>query len=260
MLQSLRLQLGRVFLIVSLTIFLKPTIAQTPDFETVQVGDPAPGQFQYGRRVVTLPEGKWRLIVKLERSAAADGTGATMLEAAFDEVLDRRLNRTLQLTLTKYSKTGTWLDEPCKSLADSYWLDDRKRSFNDQFCLRVGFVTGMVEGARGQAFQEWARQITASSTLYSPEMPYLSVVRFTTYDFLRMSISFNPALSGISRSAQRERHLNDWNPRSPKFSANHEAFYAALQNWAPTFAAAAQRAFEGDETLKQSDFGSPKLP
>jgi len=183
-----------------------------------------------------------------------------MLEAAFDEVLDQRLNRTLQLTLTKHSKTGTWLDEPCKSLADSYWLDDRKRSFNDQFCVRIGFLSGVVEGARGDAFQDWARQIAASRTSYSPEMPFVSVVRFTTYDFLRMSVAFNPSVSGISRSEQRERHLNDWNSRAPTFSAKHQAFYAALQAWAPAFAAGVHRAFEGDETLRQSDFGTPTLP
>lgn len=241
-------------------IFQLPSQAQVNDFSTTREGDVVANQFQYGRRTLTLPDGKWRLVVKRERNSTVDGSGVTMLEASFDEVVEQRLNRTLQVVATKQSKTTSWIDEPCKTLGDSFWMDDRKRSSNDQFCVRVGYLSGVVEQARGDVFQEWARQIVSSGITYSPEMPYVSVVRFTGYDYLRMTISLNPASSGIGRSEHGERHLNEWNPRRVPQNPRVKGFYESLQAWAPQFADAVSRAFEGDKVLKPSDYGRPTLP
>lgn len=234
--------------------------AESRDFDSVRIGDQISGQFRYGRRVITLPAGNWRLVTKRERDARSGGGGATMLEASLDEVVDARLNRTLQVMLTKYSSTANWIDEPCKALGDAFWIEDRKRSLNDQFCIRVGFLSGVVEAATGSAFEEWARQLLANRVSYSPEMPFVSVVRFTGYDYLRMVIAFNPAPSGVPRSERRERHLNSWNPKSATPDPKIIAFYTSLRAWAPGYAAAVERAFEGDSTLRPSDFGAPALP
>jgi len=91
-------------------------------------------------------------------------------------------------------------------------------------------------------------------------MPFVSVTRITRYDFLSMSVSFNPAVSGISRSQNPNRQFNEWNAETISQRPTHAKFYDALVAWAPKFAQAVQRASEGDESLSSTDYGEPTLP
>ena len=183
-----------------------------------------------------------------------------MLEAHLDQVVDGRLNQTLRLVASKYSRSSlNWVEEPCKTKGDSYWLEDRKRSFNDQFCIRIGFLSNVVDGATGEVFQAWARELVATGVGYSREMPFVQVTRFTPYDFLSMVIAFDPEAHGVTRSKRAERTFNDWQPQTLAGHPDRIAFYEALKSWAPTFAQAAARAFEGDAGLSALDFGSPSF-
>ena len=90
-------------------------------------------------------------------------------------------------------------------------------------------------------------------------MPYVSVVRYTPYDFLSMRMGFDPSVAGISRSKRPERQLNDWQPQTAAADPERKRFYEALVTWSNTFAAAVARASEGDEKLTPADFGEPLL-
>lgn len=245
---------------VLLSVDAASAAAPVVSADTMKLGDVVSGSLQYGRRTMGLPAGQWRVVSKRERNSSTDGQGATMLEVAFDEVIDSRLNRVLQLLATKQSKSLNWIDEPCKTKGDSYWLEDRKRSMNDQFCIRVGFKSSIVDGARGEVFQAWARDIVAKGVRYSPEMPYVSVVRYTSYDYLAMMVSFDPSIRGIAKSRRVERQFNDWLPQTLGEHPDRARFYEALKAWAPTFASAVNRAFEGDEILSPNDFGGAVVP
>ena len=166
----------------------------------------------------------------------------------------------LEIAATTYSAQYNWQDEPCKTKGDSYWIEDRRTGVNDQFCLRVGFDSAIVDGARGYPFLAWAGEIKARSVAYSPEMPFVTITRYTPYDFLSMSVSFNPAPYGIEKSKDGTRKLNDWNGSSVSQFQERLRFYEALKSWAPTFASAVQRAFDGDETLTGKDFAEPAFP
>ena len=230
--------------------------------ESLNVGDTVSGAIKIGRRIVVLPAGDWQLSVKSERSSSTEGNvqAPTIMALFFQEIRDGRLNRMLELTATKNSGRVNWIDEPCKSKGDSYWMEDRKRGINDQFCLRIGFRAGIVDNARGEAFQAWARDIKAKSIGYSPEMPFVSVTRYTSYDYLQMTVSFDPSVSGIASSQNPNRQSNDWNGLKSVPNSTHAKFYDALVLWAPKFAEAVQRAFAGDEKLSDADFGAPVLP
>jgi hypothetical protein len=225
--------------------------------DSLRVDDVVSGYVKYGRRTFALPPGEWRVVHTRERSSSSTGQGATMLEVAFDQIVGARLSRTLELVATKYSNNINWIDEPCKTQGDAYWMYDRGRGFNDQFCVRVGFKSNVIDGARGEAFQAWARGIVSQGTGYSREMPFVRVVRFTSYDYLQMTISFDPAVVGITPSQRSDRQFNDWHPQLIPQHPDKTAFYEQLKAWAPTFASAVERAFNGDKTLTPQEFGEP---
>lgn len=225
--------------------------------DSLKVDDVVSGHLNYGRRTIALPPGDWRVVHKRERSSSSTGQGSTMLEVAFDQIVGARLSRTLELVATKYSNNINWIDEPCKTQGDVYWMNDRGRGFNDQFCVRVGFKSNIVDGARGEPFQSWARGIVSRGVGYSREMPFVSVVRFTSYDYLLMTVSFDPAIVGIMPGQRSERQFNDWHPQLIAQHPDKAAFYEQLKAWAPTFASAVERAFKGDETLTPREFGEP---
>lgn len=229
--------------------------------ETLRTGDVVSGPLAYGRRTFVLPSGSWRLIAARERDPSSGGpSGGLLWTAEFDEVVDKRLSRTLELVATKYSKSFNWVDEPCKNKGDSYWIDDRKRGLNDQFCIRVGFKSGVVEGARGDAFEAWARDLTAKNVGYSREMPFVRVTRYNAYDFLQMTVAVDPEGWGVARSKRAERPFNDWNPKTLADHPDQQAIYDALKAWADKFSPAVDRAFAGDKSLSGEDYGAPAFP
>ena len=230
--------------------------------ESLKPNDVVVGPIKIGRRTVVLPAGTWQLITSSERNSSTDGTAQspTLLSLEFQELRNGRLTRLLQVTATKFSRTVNWLDEPCKSQGDSYWIDDRRRGIRDQFCLRVGFKSGVVDGARGDVFQAWARDMKSKSIGYSPEMPFVMVTRYTPYDYLQMTVSFDPALSGIPPSQNPARTFNEWNAAGIAQRPANAKFFDALVAWSPTYAAAVQRAFDGEDGLAASDYGEPILP
>jgi hypothetical protein len=183
-----------------------------------------------------------------------------LMDLEFQELKNDRIGRLLRVVATKTSRTVNWNDEPCKSKGDSFWIEDRKRRMNDQFCLRVGYLSGIVDGARGVQYEAWARDVKAKAIGYSPEMPFISVIRYTPYDYLRMSMAFDPSSSGIAGSKTPARQFNDWNGLTVSQMPVHMRFYDALVSWAPKFADAVQRAFDGDESLSAADYGEPTLP
>lgn len=202
------------------------------------------------------------MVSKIEKNSSSDGSSQMprIVTLYFQEVIDGRLNRGLEVAATANSGQFNWLDEPCKNKNDSYWIDDRKRGMSDQFCTRVGYLSGVVDGARGEAFERWAREIKEKGIGYSPEMPYVSVVRYTSYDYIRMSINFDPNISGLMPSQNPARNFNDWQGQAVSNRPRHKQFYDALVNWAPKFALGVQRAFDEDKYLSPSDFGTPALP
>ncbi|AYQ29239.1 MULTISPECIES: hypothetical protein [unclassified Polaromonas] len=252
---------GKLILAFFLLVALRAAHSQEQvvPAESLRVGDSVSGAVKYGRRIITLPAGTWRLTTYKERDSSTSGGGATMLDASFDEIVDGRLDRLLLISATKYSRNLNWIDEPCKTKGDAYWIDDRKRGFNDQFCIRVGYLSGVVDGARGEDYQTWARNIVAQGIKYSPDMPFVTVTKYTNYDFLAMRIAFNPEPYGTARSKRPERTFNDWNPSSVSLGTERKKIYEALKDWAPAYAAAVSRAFDGDAGLSSKDFGEPSL-
>lgn len=230
--------------------------------ESLKPSDIVTGPIKVGRRTLVLPAGVWQLVTTSERNSGNEGTTQTptLMSLFFQELRAGRLGRGLEVVATKTSRTVNWLDEPCKSKGDSYWISDRRTGMNNQFCLRVGYKSGMVDGARGESFQAWARDIKSKSIGYSPEMPFVSVTRYTPYDYLQMTVSFDPSTSGISPSANPTRSFNDWLPETVAQRPTHSMFYEALVSWAPTYAAGVQRAFDGDESLSPAEYGEPALP
>lgn len=230
--------------------------------EAININDFVTGRIKMGRRIIVLPAGNWQLVTKRDTNSSAGNAmqGPTISRLTFQEIKDGRLNRGLEVAATTSSGNMNWLDEPCKSKGDSYWIEDRKKGINNQFCLRVGYMSNMVDGATGNDFQAWARTIREKQIGYSREMPFVSVVRYTSYDYLKMSINFDPALSGIGSSADPTRQFNDWQGQSVASRPQHLKFYEALVIWAPKFATAVQRAFDNDEYLTDADFGLPALP
>jgi hypothetical protein len=247
------------FAALLLLLSLQFTYAQEPVVmvDSLRAGDTVSGAFKYGRRVIALPAGKWRLVYSAERDSSPSLGGATMIDITFDEILEGRLNRLLTISATKQSNNFNWVDEPCKTLGDSYWIDDRKRSLSDQFCIRIGYLSGIVDGSRGEVFQAWARDIVSTGTKYSSDMPFITVTRYTSYDSLVMRVAFNPRPYGIPKSKKSARAFNDWNVKVVTQNSAHENFYEALKNWAPAYASAVARAFEGDVKLISQDYGEP---
>ena len=230
--------------------------------ESLRPNDLVTGSIKIGRRTIVLPAGNWQLVVKSDKSSSTEGSSQapTIMTLYFQEVRDKRLSRGLEIAATTFSGKMNWFDDPCKTKGDSYWLDDRKRGTNDQFCIRVGYMSGVVDGARGDAFQSWARDIKANAIGYSPEMPFVSVVRYAAYDYLRMSISFDPFPAGILPSQNPARQFNEWQGQTVSQRQKHAKFYDSLVDWAPKFATAVRRDFENDEYLTSGDFGEPILP
>lgn len=251
--------------VVVTTAFLYATRANAGPLypsESIRPGDKIAGSLKIGRRVIAVPPGDWQVISKTERNPSTDGTSnlPTMVTLVFQEIVENRLNRMLEVSATTYSARVNWINEPCKNKSDSYWIDDRKRSMNDQNCIRVGFFSGMVDNARGDVFNAWAHDIKMKGISYSVDMPYVLVTRYSSSDYLSMSVRFNPAISGIGPSKERERQFNDWKPAQIKEGSPHQQFYEALKAWSPRFDSAVERAFDGDEALSDSDYGNPKLP
>jgi hypothetical protein len=236
------------------------TEAETP-YESLSNGDSVTGPLRLGRRVVAIPEGRWQLVVKQVRPVSVDGRGqmGNIVRLYFQEVRENRLNRVMEIVFTPYSSTIDWLDDPCKAKGDSYWLDDKKRSFNDQFCTRVGFYSGVVDEAHGADFEKWGHGIRSAGIGYSPEMPYVVVTRFTRSDFLMIAMHFDPASSGINAAAQ-PRSQSPWSARNLVDGSKQARFYESLTKWAPQFSGAVSRAFNGDATLRSLDYGEPDLP
>lgn len=229
--------------------------------ESLQPNDTVTGPIKIGRRTLVLPAGNWQLVTSSERNSSNDSARTSpLMSLYFQDLHDGRLTRSLEVLATKFSRTTNWLDEPCKSKGDSYWIEDRARSTRDQFCLRVGFKNGVVDGATGAVFEAWARDLKAKSIGYSPEMPFVRVTRYTSYDFLQMTVSFDPSVSGIVRSQNPARPFNDWFAQTVSQRPAHAKFYDALVAWAPKYAEAVQRAFDGDERLPSADYGEPNLP
>ena len=229
---------------------------------SLRVGDVVSGTLKIGRRNVVLPGGNWQVISSVERPVSTESVQAPSIHTLhFQEILNGRLNRGLEVAATTFSTSFVnWTDEPCKFKGDSFWIEARRSRINDQFCLRAGFLSGVVDSARGDAFLAWARDIKARSIGYSPESPFVSVVRFTSYDYLRMSMSFDPMVSGIGASKNPARQFNVWHADNAARDPSRKAFFDALVAWAPTFADAVQRAFDADDTLTAKDFALPKLP
>ena len=252
----------KLAVVLNLFILCINTNATVVLAESVKIGDIIQGSIKIGRRIITLPTGTWQVIFKNERNPSTDGStqGPKMISLSFQEIIENKLTRVLQLEATNYSGNFNWINEPCKTQGDSFWLDDRKRSLMDQFCIRIGFHSGVVDGARGETFLNWARDIKQRNTAYSAEMPSIEVTRYNAADYLKIVMQFNPSVSGISHSKEKPRQFNDWNPRQLAQNSSHEAFYEALRSWAPTFAGAVNRAFDGDESLLSQDFAEPTLP
>ena len=230
--------------------------------DSLSLKDVVTGPIKIGRRTVVLPAGSWQLFEKSERTSNADGPSqsATLMDLEFQEIKNDRISRILHIVATKTSHTANWLDDPCKSKGNSYWMEDRKRGMNDQFCLRVDYLSGVVDAAHGAQYETWARDIKAKAIGYSPDMPFVSVIRYTSYDYLRMAMAFDPSSSGITPSKTPARQFNDWNGVTVSQMPVHRKFYDALVSWAPRFADAVQRAFDGDESLSDADYGEPILP
>ena len=248
--------------VLTATILLNPcsySAGPTVLAESLKQNDLVTGSIKIGRRTIVLPAGNWQLVVKSDKSSSIEGSSQapTIMTLYFQEIKNRRLSRGLEIAATTFSGRMNWLDDPCKVKGDSYWLDDRKRGANDQFCIRVGYSSGIVDGARGDAFQAWAREIKSNAIGYSPEMPFVSVVRYTAYDYLRMSISFDPFPVGILPSQNPARQFNEWQGQTVSQRQKHARFYDSLVDWAPKFATAVQRDFEQDEYLTSGDFGEP---
>jgi len=252
-------QLGSQFAaaLLALPVSAKGT---APDIDSVALNDSVTGAVKVGRRVIALPPGEWQLIRKADGRGGSDVYAPEMMSMNFQQVDGKRITKLLTVNASKHSSNRNWFAEPCKVRGDSFWLDDRQFSINSQFCLRVGFTSNFVDGATGAAYQAWARDIKGRGIAYSPEMPWVSVVRYTRSDYLFMSLAFDPATAGIGPSKEAARHLNDWLPDTVKAHPQQLSFYESLVAWAPTFAAAVQRAFDGDEALRPSDYGEPKFP
>jgi hypothetical protein len=236
--------------------------AQAVETTYLRSGDVVKDPIRIGRRQITLPSGNWQLVAMSERNSSTDGTSSSSVIQTlhFQEIIDGTLTRMLEVSATKYSAQMYWLDEPCKTKGDSYWIETRKRGVNDEFCRRVGFIGGVVDQARGESFIAWARDLKQRAIKYSPEMPFVSVVRYTRSDYLRMAIQFNPSVSGIPPSKESTRQFNEWNGKLVTEGTRHYQFYEALREWAPTFADAVDRASKGDESLTAREFERPKLP
>lgn len=227
--------------------------------DALSVGDNASGSLNFGQRTIALPPGEWRVIYRSARNASliAGRPGSGLLQLAFDQVRAGRLHRTLNITATQASHLANWIDEPCKTKGDSFSLDNRSRSTNDQFCVRVGYRSGMVDGARGEIYQSWARKLVSDGVGYSPEMPFVSVVRYTPYDFLSMQVGFDPSTAGITKSKRPERPFNDWHPQNAATDTARISFYESLKAWSNTFASAVEKASTGDINLSPGDYGDP---
>lgn len=234
-------------------------VDQVTPYESLSAGDLVTDALMIGRRFLALPSGQWQLISRSARPTSADGANklGDMVTLVFQEIASGRVRRTLEIGATVYSSRVNWLDEPCKNKGDSYWLEDMKTGINNQFCIRIGFTSGFVEDARGETFQRWANDIKTKGIGFSREMPYVLITKYTRSDFLRMKIQFDPALASITDSESLSRPLNAWNPRNIAPDTERAKFYAALKSWAPQFASACARAFEGDTSLRPADFGDP---
>lgn len=229
--------------------------------DSIKTGDTVSGAIKLGRRVIALPRGNWQVIARSERNPSTDGTAqmSPMVSINFQELLENKITRTLQVEATTYSIRANWNDEPCKNKGDSYYIDDKKIGINDQFCIRVSYTHDFLDGARGETFLAWAHDVKLRGISYSTEMPYVQVTRYNSADYLRMLIRFNPIVYGIPPSKEKPRQFNDWNPTSLAAHPQRAKFYESLRAWAPDFAAAVNRAFKGDETLTERDFGDPNL-
>jgi hypothetical protein len=230
--------------------------------ESLKVSDTVSGSIKLGRRTMTLPGGTWEVLYNGEHLGTTTGyqQPPALLKLELQEIRNNRLSRLLSIVSAKYSSTANWIDESCKQKGDVFWVNDRGRNLKDQFCTTVGFTSGMVDGARGEKYLAWARDIKSKGIGYSPEMPYIKVTRFNSYDYLQMSMSFDPTSSGIPNSKDRTRQFNDWNPADISQRPLHAKYYEALVVWAPKFADGVNRAFKGDDELTAAEYGEPLLP
>jgi hypothetical protein len=260
-----------IHFLIALGVIVLPWAAraaeQAPvEFDEAKIGDVIEHSVRlstgFFSKLVVLPEGRWEVAAKSARPISSDGSYAlgSMNRLIFQETSEGRLLRTLEILANRSSASVEWLDLPCKTKGDSILLDDKAYGINSQFCTRVGFIDGMVDQAVGSDYDAWARRIRANNIDYSPEMPFIQVTRYTRSDFLRVRVAFNPKASGIENSLAPQRHLNDWHPDNVKPGSAHERFYKALIDWAPQFASAVDRDFDGDKKLSPAAFGRPSLP
>jgi hypothetical protein len=229
--------------------------------ESLSSGDKVSGAIQIGKRTVGLPSGDWQLVVKTERNPSIDGSRQlpTILTLYFQEIKQGRLERLLEIAATEFTGRVNWLDEPCKTKGDSFYNEIRQNTTTNHFCYRIGFQSGVVDAVRDGPFLPWAQQIKNQAIRYSSEMPFVMAVRYSRHNYLRMRMAFNPVLANISSAAVTSRKASDWSGEDIETRPLNAAFYERLKTWAPRFSEAVYRAYEGDESLSEADFGSPNF-
>jgi hypothetical protein len=231
------------------------------DFESLRPGDRVEA-FRFGQRTVRLPIGDWHLVNRSSRPVDVSGREnlGRMARVQLQEIKDGRLNRLLDVSTNDLSVRVNWRNEPCKVQGDSYWIDDRKAGTNNQLCLRVGFVDGIVNKASGNTFVSWARDLKERGIRYSPEMPYVSVTRYTMSSWLSIQLMYDPSVSGIKPSEASERSENDWQPQRAARDLQRSTFYRSLKDWAPQLAVLVQDNLDGNASTPLSEYGAPKFP
>lgn len=247
------------FMVVNGTVGAAQPLAS--DLESLRAGDKVEA-FRFGERTVRLPIGDWQLISRSSRPVDVSGRESLgrMARVQLHEIRGGRLNRLLDVSVNDLSVRVNWRNEPCKAQGDSYWIDDRKAGMNNQLCLRVGFVDGIVNKASGTTFVGWARDLKERGIRYSPEMPYVSVTRYTMSSWLSMQLMFDPAVSGIQPSEASERSESDWQPQRAARDPQRSAFYLSLKDWAPQLALLIQHNLDGDASTPSPEYGAPTFP
>lgn len=228
--------------------------------DSLGINSTVTGSIKIGRRVMGLPKGEWQLVVKEAGSGGTDTRAPEIVKLSFQQVEGSRITRFLSITASKFSSNRLWFAEPCKTKGDSYWLEDRTLGMNNQFCLRVSFTSGFVVGAKGNGYEAWAHDVRARNLSFSPEMVGISGTRYTRSDYLYVLLSFDPSVAGIGPSKNPARKFNDWLPDSLDSHPAQRTFYDSLVAWAPQFAGAIEKMFDGDERLQAQDFGEPSFP
>lgn len=171
--------------------------ASATDFSGLSIGQKVgDSKINIGQFNLTLPEGVWTVVAKLEaRAGSQSGNSAspTQLSVAVARV---EANKVLALFILRTPASSfmigsRWADDPCGSISDSLVKDTMKQTFNMPECFAiVPFDASLFTSATTGMGEQITKWLQATQNKLSPKLLRVYYAKYHGGDFLHANMYF----------------------------------------------------------------------